>query len=143
MILKLSNDNLALCQFFEQITGMIPFGCEIIENKMKRRVVFFFKSNFKIEMLGTIRRQLTKNWIFSYPFEIIALHKQVEEFLRIFLFPIKILDLNTEKNGNEIIMTLRVPYEDRGKVIGKEGNRINCLRKLLTQYYRINKFILN
>ncbi|MFX0207263.1 MAG: KH domain-containing protein [Candidatus Hodarchaeota archaeon] len=136
------NDGLTFCQHFEQITGLIPFGCEIIENKIKKRIVFLFKPDTETELLETTRRQLVRNWNYSYPFEVVILHKQVEDFLRTFLSPILVLDLNTINNGKKIIITLKVPYEDRGKVIGKKGNRIKCLRQLLSQYYKINNLKL-
>lgn len=126
---------------FEKTTGVLPWDCVITGTKSTRRIVFVLKESMKVELLRKIQQQLKYNWSFSHPVEVVTFHPKAEAFLKNFLIPVEIKNLKI-KNTEQKTTYLSVAREDRGKVIGKKGSRIICLRMLLIRYFGIERFIL-
>ena len=135
--IKLTTDEIKCMGLFESITGVAARDC-IIDNH-SNRIIFVTnpkeaglaigKNGFKIKLL---RKATGKN------IEVIEYSENAQEFIKNASLPARVKEVRiVEKLNKRKIALVKVENEDKGIAIGKGGERVEKVRKLIKRYFDI------
>ena len=132
--IKLTTDEIKCMGLFESITGVAARDC-IIDNN-SNRIIFVTnpkeaglaigKNGFKIKLL---RKATGKN------IEVIEYSENAQEFIKNAFLPARVKEVRiVEKLNKRKIALVKVENEDKGIAIGKGGERVEKVRKLIAKF---------
>ncbi|MBL7206565.1 MAG: NusA-like transcription termination signal-binding factor [Candidatus Aenigmarchaeota archaeon] len=131
MTVKLSNDIINIISVFESVTGVHARDCILTEN-----CIYFLVNNDKVGLavgksgqnVKKLNRSLRKN------IKILGYLDTAEDFIKSNMPNIKKIETN---NGHLIA---KVDRKDKVVIIGKGGENIKAIRKLLERNFHITDF---
>ncbi len=133
MQMKLATQNIRAIATFERVTRVQPKDCIIAENS-----IYFLVDPKKVGLAigknGSVIRELRR--IFGKNIKVYGYSRDPKTLLENIIPNIKSIEI---KNNS---ITISVPMEDRTIVIGKNGENIKTLRKILKRHFAINNLRL-
>ncbi|MCX8175724.1 MAG: NusA-like transcription termination signal-binding factor [Candidatus Bathyarchaeota archaeon] len=135
--IKLTADEIKCMSLFESITGVTARDC-IIDNH-SNRIIFVTnpkeaglaigKNGFKIKLL---RRATGKN------IEVVEYSENIQEFIKNAFLPARVKEVRVvEKLDKKRVAFVKVENEDKGIAIGKGGEKVEKVKKLVKRYFDI------
>ncbi len=123
------NDTIRVITAFENITGTEVRDC------IRSETIYFLVNPGKIAMtIGKNGRNIkTAEKMLEKPIKVFEWSKNSKEFIKNMISKAKKIEI---KNGKAIVT---VSQEDRGAVIGRNGNNIKAIRKLLARNSNIKE----
>jgi len=133
MTVKLGTESIRTIALFERITRVHARDCLITE-----KCVYFLVDSGKVGLAvgknGSNIREVKK--ILGKPVKVYEYSNDPSTLVNNIVPNIKSMDINNST------MTLTVPNEDKIMIIGKNGNNIKALNKILSRHSSINKIRL-
>lgn len=133
-----SNQELGFMGFFESITGTRAIDCVMANDE---KTVFFLLKPEDAEKIRRNYRILLQHFSkrIGKEVQVMEYHDDVETFLKRALYPIKVLEIQI-KNGirGGKVVYITVDEADKGRAIGKNGFRIQGIRKIVKRYFSLN-----
>ncbi|MGP3668146.1 MAG: NusA-like transcription termination signal-binding factor [Candidatus Bathyarchaeota archaeon] len=135
--IKLTTDEIKCMSLFESITGVTARDC-IIDNH-SNRIIFVTnpkeaglaigKNGFKIKLL---RKATGKN------IEVVEFSENIQEFIKNAFLPARVKEVRVvEKLDKKKVAFVKVENEDKGIAIGKGGEKVEKVKKLVKRYFDV------
>ncbi len=141
MAVQLTADELRSMSLFESLTGALAKDCVFIDNK----VVFIVRKGELGKAIGRKGANINRVRTAFRNKKVIVIEDadSIEEFIRNMFPKIEILNITLHDRPNIPMAYVTVRSEDRGAVIGRNGEKIKTLRKVLIRRFGYDMKILS
>ena len=138
---RITVDELRYLSVFQNFTEAVAYRC-IVDNEGNRLIFLVNKGDLgkAIGRSGKNVRMLSK--ILNKNIEIVEYSDDVDGMIRNLFSGVKILSIDIITRGDEKIAIIKVPEEDKGKAIGRQGRNIKRARLVLSKLFNISKITI-
>ena len=127
---KLSGDEIELLNLLEQTTGARAVDVLVLPDT----IVFLVKKGDLGRAIGRQGANITRlSNRLKKRVEVVEYSEELNEFLKNLFKPIELEEV--KKEGETVY--LKVPAKDKGRVIGRGGEKVNRARALLERHFQV------
>lgn len=127
---KLSGDEIELLNLLEQTTGARAVDVLVLPDT----IVFLVKKGDLGRAIGRQGANITRlSHRLKKRVEVVEYSEELNEFLKNLFKPIELEEV--KKEGETVY--LKVPTKDKGRVIGRGGEKVNRARALLERHFQV------
>lgn len=133
--IRLNKDEIRYMTLFESLTGATVKDCVQDDNMM----CFLIKEgDMGLAIgkgganIGRVRNAIGKS-IF-----VIEFADDAKNFIKNLFQPVKVKNIRLNKTSNEKIATIEIARQDRRKIMGPNGNKINIAKQLAKRHFTID-----
>ncbi len=138
---RITPEELRYLSILEELTGALGIRCIIDEDNNK--LIFLVKDADMGKAIGKggknvklLRALLKKN------IEIVAYSNELEEMVKNLFPSIRILGIDYITRGDSKTVVVKVPEEDKGRAIGREGKNIKRAKLVLQKLFGVSSVVI-
>jgi|GEM_PF-3930468 len=140
MRLELNNRLMAFMQTFENETKVFPRFVKIVDGTLFFFVGYRDYNSLDPKKIVQVRRNFKR--LTGKTIRILGLTRDVEDFVIEYFKPFIELTRDNVKRDRRLLIITVDDIKKRSYILGRNGNRIKTLEKLLNELYRIRKIIV-
>jgi len=136
--IKLTENELQYLSLFEAITQVEALDC--INDEENGRLIFVVRPGMAGKAIGSrgANAKLLRK-LFGKDIEIVEHGETLVDLLRAALFPAQILSVEVRENSNgEKVAIVKVPEEQKGLAIGRNGRNVKRAKLLAKRYFGVD-----
>ncbi|CAD7775003.1 KH domain protein [Candidatus Methanoperedenaceae archaeon GB37] len=139
--LKLDTDGIRYIALFEKRTGASPTDCII--DSAHNKVTFIVKPEDMGAAIGRHGEHVSRvRTTINKEIEIIEYSENPQEFIKNLLQPVSAKKISIIKRNDKRIAYVEVPAREKGLAIGRGGQKIERLKRIVKRHHDIDNIII-